>query len=347
MKKKTKLPVSRGELRAIIITSLVICLSVVMPPHLARVLQAVSPPHIEINEFGSDEFNTGSVKSDYTISDGNPPQFNYQDVNSSNSNGHGNAKQDYNAYRDVRPRYNTSNETRSPYSEPVDKAVTRSFNGNINSNYRSSAISRPCSRFDPNVISGDSLRAWGLSSYVVSNMLKYRKSGGSWRNPRDLQKVYGMDSVMFNHISNCIVFEKTTVTPVFINAADTSQWMGLPGIGPVLSKRIVKFRDKLGGFYAIDQVADTYGLPIETFENIKSSLRMRSTPKPINLTTATETQLAAHPVISQKQAHVMINFFNQHGRPNSLDDLSKLYIADSLWLARVTPYCIVDSTSPN
>ena len=156
-----------------------------------------------------------------------------------------------------------------------------------------------------------------------------------------------MDSITYRLILGCIKIENEIVQSVFVNTADTSQWMSLPGIGPVLSRRIVRFRDMLGGFYTVDQVADTYGLPVETFESIRGHLRMRSVPKALNLITATEAQLAAHPYISLKQARVMINYFNQHGRPQSLDDLDNLYIADSLWLARISPYLTLDTAIIN
>ena len=62
------------------------------------------------------------------------------------------------------------------------------------------------------------------------------------------------------------------IQPVDINLADTSDFINLPGIGSKLSQRIIAFRNKLGGFYSIDQVGETYLLPDSTFQKIKPGL---------------------------------------------------------------------------
>ena len=326
MKKKTILPVTRGELRAITITSFVICFSVILPPHLARILEPVPAPQIEITELQIDNFTSGSTTADYPAPSGDPTET-------------------YNTYGNSKNRILPGGVQSS--SETTGRYPARSFNDKINNKHGIISTRRPCSTFDPNSIPGDSLQAWGVSSYTVRNMLKYRTSGGRYRKPEDLQRVYGMDSITYRLIVGCIKIENEIVRSVFVNTADTSQWMALPGVGSVLSRRIVKFRNMLGGFYSIDQVADTYGLPSETFETIRRYLRIHAEPTTLNLTTATAVQLATHPYISKKQAQVIINYFDQHGRPESLDDLDNLYIADSLWLARISPYLTIDTAIIN
>ena len=45
-----------------------------------------------------------------------------------------------------------------------------------------------------------------------------------------------------------------------LNAADTTQLKLLPGIGSGYAKRIIAYRDKLGGFIEVEQVSETYQL---------------------------------------------------------------------------------------
>ena len=59
-----------------------------------------------------------------------------------------------------------------------------------------------------------------------------------------------------------------------VNIADTTAFISLPGIGSKLATRIVNFRDKLGGFYSIDQIGETYGLPDSSFQKIKQYLKL-------------------------------------------------------------------------
>ncbi|HEY4876127.1 MAG TPA: helix-hairpin-helix domain-containing protein [Puia sp.] len=59
-----------------------------------------------------------------------------------------------------------------------------------------------------------------------------------------------------------------TYSTIDINAADTSAFSTLPGIGSKLSNRIITFRERLGGFYSTNQVAEIYGLSDSTFLKI-------------------------------------------------------------------------------
>ncbi|HEX2921598.1 MAG TPA: helix-hairpin-helix domain-containing protein, partial [Bacteroidales bacterium] len=54
-----------------------------------------------------------------------------------------------------------------------------------------------------------------------------------------------------------------------LNSCDSAILEGLPGIGPVLSARIIRFRNLLGGFSSVNQLKEVYGLSPETFESIK------------------------------------------------------------------------------
>ena len=62
-----------------------------------------------------------------------------------------------------------------------------------------------------------------------------------------------------------------------INNATEEDWKSLPGIGDVLSKRIVKFRTSRGGFQSVDDVARTYGLKDSVFQMIRPYLKLAST----------------------------------------------------------------------
>ncbi len=62
-------------------------------------------------------------------------------------------------------------------------------------------------------------------------------------------------------------FDYDTVR-VYVNSADTTELKRLRGIGSVLSARIVKYRDKIGGFKSLEQIQKIYGLSEETYRSI-------------------------------------------------------------------------------
>ena len=130
--------------------------------------------------------------------------------------------------------------------------------------------------------------------------------------------------------------KKTVQSPVIdINAADSLEWKALPGIGPVLCKRIVKFRDKLGGFHSIDQVGETYGLSPETFETIKPRLRYSTPHVGLELKGLDARQAVSHPYVSWEQAKALERLAQKHP-DQALTHLNT--VGDSIWIRKMLPY---------
>jgi hypothetical protein len=136
-----------------------------------------------------------------------------------------------------------------------------------------------------------------------------------------------------NHIEKA---SQSTATPIDINSADSLEWKRLPGIGNVLSKRIVKFRDKLGGFYSIEQVSQTYGLEPQVFQRIKPRLIIRTPHQRFTCDSLlTVRKLAQHPYISWTQAERLYKICNSKDSVTMQD----LYAAgDSTWALRIGDY---------
>ncbi len=134
--------------------------------------------------------------------------------------------------------------------------------------------------------------------------------------------------------------KKGTITE--INMADSADWSRLPGIGEKLASRIVHFRDRLGGFYKADQVAETFGLPDSTFKKIKPFLTLN---KPalqlIDINNASKEILQAHPYIRWQIAQGIIEYRRQHGNFQSVDELLQLGQMDPQKFEKMRPYLVV------
>ncbi|HMP94320.1 MAG TPA: helix-hairpin-helix domain-containing protein, partial [Phnomibacter sp.] len=154
--------------------------------------------------------------------------------------------------------------------------------------------------FDPNTVSPEVLAKMGLRQKAIENIINYRNRGGRFKQPEDLNKLYGLlpheKAALIPFASIAAVSYPTTTGPpkpdsmarvqqrqqaaaervarlaLDINGANQEAWEALPGIGPALAARILKFRNSLGGFYSINQVAETFGLPDSTFDRIRPYL---------------------------------------------------------------------------
>jgi competence protein ComEA len=58
--------------------------------------------------------------------------------------------------------------------------------------------------------------------------------------------------------------------PVSLSSATVDQLDALPGIGPVLAKRIVDWREAHGGFTSLSQLEQVPGVGPRTYERLKS-----------------------------------------------------------------------------
>lgn len=65
---------------------------------------------------------------------------------------------------------------------------------------------------------------------------------------------------------------KVVQAPIDINEATVDDWDALPGFGPVLSRRTVKFREALRGFASVDQLHMVYGLDSATVLGVRGRL---------------------------------------------------------------------------
>ena len=129
--------------------------------------------------------------------------------------------------------------------------------------------------FDPNHVSFDQLMKYDIPDFAIKNLIKYREAGGSFYKDSDMMKIYGIDSVTFKKVQPFIRIDniannqnKNEKRMININIATVDQLISLRGIGPVLSERIVKYRNRLGGFYHVDQLKEVYGISEETFLSI-------------------------------------------------------------------------------
>ena len=215
--------------------------------------------------------------------------------------------------------------------------------------------------FDPNTVSDDGWRDLGLRDKTIHTIRNFLSKGGQFRKAEDLQKIYGLFPDEYERLVPFIRIEAAPTannekanteekprtrpstpsrfTVIDINLADTSAWIALPGIGSKLAARIVSFREKLGGFYAISQVAETFGLADSTFQKIRSWLKLDPPVlRKININTATLEELKAHPYIRFSLARPIIAYRNEHGTFKSPEDLRKIAAVTDDVFQKLLPY---------
>jgi competence protein ComEA len=129
---------------------------------------------------------------------------------------------------------------------------------------------------------------------------------------------------------------------VDINAADTNDLIDLPWIGPTLARRIVAYRDRLGGFYDVNQLLEVYGIRDTTFEKFSGLLKCdRRVLRKIDLNTTTVEELRSHPYFRARLASAIVNYRNARGAFDSLGELRSIHLVDDSVMKRIGHYVVV------
>jgi DNA uptake protein ComE-like DNA-binding protein len=218
--------------------------------------------------------------------------------------------------------------------------------------------------FNPNEIGEEDWKKLGMPSFVIERIRKYIEKGGKFKVKSDLLKIYGFPSEKFASLKpyielpdTLLVEEKkykkedyaqktdfqtnnTVKINIFdLNSADTLQLQMIKGIGSVLAKRIVEYREKLGGFYDFSQLSEVYGLKPEVIEELKKKARLDNVVlRKINVNTSDSQVLGKHPYIGYKFAKIMVNYREQHGKYANSEDLLKIKVLTQEQIQKLQPY---------
>jgi DNA uptake protein ComE-like DNA-binding protein len=107
-----------------------------------------------------------------------------------------------------------------------------------------------------------------------------------------------------------------------INTCDSASLEALPGIGPVLSVRIIKYRNLLGGFAEVQQLKEVYGLPEETYNLVSGRIYADTAViRKININTADYKQLIRMPYFKKYEVTAILKYRELKGRIGGMDDL--------------------------
>ena len=221
--------------------------------------------------------------------------------------------------------------------------------------------------FDPNTISADSFQLLGFPAWQAKSLLRYRGDRPvTFRRATDLRRVKSLDSALVEAVLELITLApptafapaaapNTSSSPATYsyrpkpphprptdrdqkNRSTTPAWRSLPGIGSYRAKRIVRFRDALGGFASVAQVGTTRGLPDSTFQQVRSYLTVGKIYRPLAINRATYDELKKHPYINRNLANSIVKNREKFGRFNGPEDLRRLRLITEKNLPQLLPY---------
>lgn len=260
-----------------------------------------------------------------------------------------------------------------PMASDTVQAVDLTTGGNIGGDTIDPGVQM--SHFDPNTATREQLLVLGLSQKQANTIINYRNSGAVFREPSDFLKVYGIAAplqeklipwieigeeyrpavvaqraVKANPSGELSYREKATpevITPgiaerIDINSADSSQLIRLKGIGAVLSVRMIRYRDLLGGYSSYSQLSEVYGIDSLLAATISSDIFIDTTLiRRVDLNTAEYSELLRHPYIGREKASLIIKYRSLAGPFISSFELVQNRILSSEEYSLLRPYLAI------
>ncbi len=173
--------------------------------------------------------------------------------------------------------------------------------------------------FNPNFITDFKGYTLGMSAEEIDRLLVFRKENKWINSVEDFKQVTKVSDSLLNKISPYFKFpdwvtnpksktkyvkrgfkDKTFKQKVDLNIAIHEQLEEVNGIGKAFSKRIIDYRNKLGGFTNDIQLYEVYGLDFQVANSILKEFTVK-TPKEIikmNLNSISASDIATVPSIS-------------------------------------------------
>lgn len=224
--------------------------------------------------------------------------------------------------------------------------------------------------FNPNSATQLEFEQMGFSEKQASSIVKYRDKGGSFKIKDDFTKLYVIDDETYRIFKSYINLpeqlnhheqlnqanEVTSVNshshnqtssftsfsnkiPVELNTADSVDLITVKGIGPVFASRILKFREKAGGFNNIGQLLDVYGIDSAKFLGIAPQVSVDTTKVVrIDINHVTLENLKSHPYLNYYTAKAIIDKRIQSGKLESHDELYEIFKTRPDLFKKLLPY---------
>ena len=180
--------------------------------------------------------------------------------------------------------------------------------------------------FNPNYLNDYKAYRLGMSVKEIDRLLNFRSSGKWINSAKEFQKVTDVSDSLLGQLSPYFKFpdwikenetsnsiKQKVIFKFDLNLANAEDLQKVKGIGKVLSNRIVKYRESIGGYRSLIQLKDIYGLSDEARnELLKHLSEIPFVYDKKNINSIGVLELAELPYFDYELAKAVIDYRNLH-----------------------------------
>lgn len=218
----------------------------------------------------------------------------------------------------------------------------------------STVISSLSAGFDPNSASYDEMVRAGVRPKLARNIVSYREKIGAFRSVEEVGRLYSIHTGEFEALRpHLLLAPSSTVDaptlhdpgetppcqPIPINSTTDSALAQDLGLKLALAGRIIAYRELLGGYVNVSQLAEVYGMPKGVLERITPCLLIDSSSvRMLDLNLMSFKELLRHPYLDLASVKAIV----AHRKKERIQghQLLQLGILDSVQIRRISPYIL-------
>lgn len=229
--------------------------------------------------------------------------------------------------------------------------------------------------FDPNTATYEDFRELGIPKGTAAGIIKYRERGKVFQISEDFAACYGITDSMYAALKSYIdIGERFRLKPspdrgakygaaqvsdaadepgaapgydnassatakVDINTADSAMLVQVRGIGAKSAAAIIIYREKLGGFHSVEQLAELPVVTERNYELMREQIWADSCEiQKIDINFAPPNTVAGHPYMAGKKARKILKNRQLKGGWSTIEDMIEDHTLTSGEAAKLAPY---------
>ena len=212
--------------------------------------------------------------------------------------------------------------------------------------------------FNPNLLPSQQWSKMGLKDWQIKVIKKFEAKGGKFYKKEDFKRMFCISPSEYEILEPYIsipeqkneyadrkpeVKEIKKKVLIDLNTADSVALLTLYGIGPSFAKRIVKYRNLLGGFYSKQQLLEVYGFDQDRLDKIEDYCEVGfGGIKKINVNTVKTDELKKHPYFDYYTAKAIVDQRIILKKYTSLQQIKEIPLIHDELFAKIRNYLVLE-----
>jgi competence protein ComEA len=223
--------------------------------------------------------------------------------------------------------------------------------------------------FNPNKLSEDEWLKIGMNKRIVNNIVRYKSKGGVFRDKEGFRKIYAMTEEVYMVLEPYLQFDipkpyQSSNLPdtskyyknepyenqapesilIELNSADSAALLVLNGIGPSFAGRIIRYRNKLGGYDHPEQLLEIKGLDSTRLLLFRQQITINpALIRKIDLNEVVFKELLKHPYFEYYLVKAIFEKKDEIKQFDSVEQIRKIPVMYEELYEKISPYLMVET----